>query len=113
MVSLHYFCVGTMHDFQAKYLNKQQRIAAACTVYSHSLYIAAYPRAEVLLLILVWLQLINGKRGQLPADDSKWAKVARWSVILVVPQSVLFCFCEIKGREAIFHASASVTEITF
>lgn len=39
-----------MQDFQVKYLHKQQSIAV-CIIYSHSLYIAAYPGAEVLLLI--------------------------------------------------------------
>lgn len=52
--------VGTLHKFKGKYFNKQSS-NTVCTV--TDLYIAAYPKAEVLLLIPVWLQLINGKRG--------------------------------------------------
>lgn len=52
--------VGTLHNFKGKYFN-QQSSNTVCTV--TDLYIAAYPKAEVLLLIPVWLQLINGKRG--------------------------------------------------
>ena len=47
---LHYLCVCTVQVFLAKHLNTQQSITV-CTVYGHSLYIAAYPGAEVLLLI--------------------------------------------------------------
>lgn len=71
-----------MQDFQTKYFNKQQS-TAVCRVYSHSLYIAAYPRAEVLLLIPAWLLLINGKRcssQQRLTADSKGGKVVHYGL---------------------------------
>lgn len=64
-----YFC--TMKDFQVKY--------SLCGLQSHHLYIAAYPRAEVLSLTPAWPLLINGKRGSSQMMTVKRGKVVHYS----------------------------------
>lgn len=96
-----------MQIFRVKCWNKQQSITD-CTVYSHSLYIAAYPGAEVLLLILAWLQIINGKKGS--SFQADWWRETL-CIMIQLPLSMLLKNKNKKGNYSAFGSlqSAAIT----
>lgn len=67
-----------------KQSNRQQSIV--CTVYSHSLYIAAYPRAEVFVTDTGLAAAYKWQEGKLSTDDSKKGKVVHYGLTQSVPK---------------------------